>query len=91
MKFKSKPKTIEAEQWLGGDYEWLNKFCGLNWGRADAHDISYNDPEQVVVWNSLEQQWLNVPVGHWIIKGLKGELYPCEPEVFEKSYKKVED
>lgn len=27
--------------------------------------------------------------GDWIIKGVKGELYPCKPDVFEMTYKKV--
>ena len=27
--------------------------------------------------------------GDWIIKGVKGELYPCKPDVFDMTYKKV--
>lgn len=27
--------------------------------------------------------------GDWIIKGIKGELYPCKPDVFEMTYEKV--
>jgi len=29
--------------------------------------------------------------GDWIIKGIKGELYPCKPDIFEKTYEKVEE
>lgn len=29
--------------------------------------------------------------GDWIIKGVKGELYPCKPDVFQMTYEKVED
>lgn len=29
--------------------------------------------------------------GDWIIKGVNGEYYPCKPEIFEKTYEKVED
>ena len=29
--------------------------------------------------------------GDWIIKGVKGELYPCKPDVFEMTYKKVRE
>ena len=29
--------------------------------------------------------------GDWIIKGVKGELYPCKPDVFEMTYEKVID
>ncbi len=27
----------------------------------------------------------------WIIKGVSGEFYPCKPDIFEKTYEKVED
>ena len=29
--------------------------------------------------------------GDWIIKGVKGELYPCKPDVFEMTFEKVEE
>lgn len=29
--------------------------------------------------------------GDWIIRGVKGELYPCKPDVFEMTYEKVDD
>lgn len=28
--------------------------------------------------------------GDWIIKGVNGEFYPCKPDIFEKTYEKVE-
>ena len=75
--------VIEAIQWEGGDYECLNDFCGLNWSRADAKDVEGPpDKENVVVWNTKEKQWLNLPLGHWLIRGLGGELYPCAPDIF---------
>ena len=85
-RFRKKPVIVEARQWTGGDYIWLTDFCGQNWARADVHDMAYADPEQVIVFNSQEHQWLHLPVGHWLIRGVKGELYPCSPEVFEMTY-----
>ena len=29
--------------------------------------------------------------GDWIITGVKGEMYPCKPDIFEKTYEKVEE
>lgn len=86
MKFRKKPVVIQAIQWKGGDYRCLEDFCGLNWTRADAVDMHYEDEEQVVIWNQAEKQYLHVPVGHWIIRGVKGELYPCAPDIFEATY-----
>lgn len=34
--------------------------------------------------------WHEVSVGDWIIKGIKGEFYPCKPDIFEATYEKVE-
>jgi hypothetical protein len=30
-------------------------------------------------------------VGDWIIKGVKGEFYPCKPDIFEATYESVSD
>ena len=33
---------------------------------------------------------MNTSPGDWIIKGLRGEFYPCKPDIFEKSYNIIE-
>ena len=42
--------------------------------------------------------WVNIPTlegthqatyGDFIIKGVKGEFYPCKPDIFEQTYEKV--
>lgn len=91
MKFRKKPAVVSAKQWNGGDYNWLNYFCGRNWSRADAVDYNQKtDDEAVVVFNTAEQAWIHVPVGHWLIRGTEGELYPCKPDIFEATYEPVE-
>lgn len=90
MRYRKKPVIVEAQLWKGGKYDWLDKFCGKNWGRADA--VGYDQPvdeEQLVVFNTQELAWLHVPVGHWIIRGVRGELYPCSNEVFHQTYEAV--
>ena len=34
---------------------------------------------------------LRVSNGDWIIKGVKGEFYPCRPDIFEATYEAVEE
>lgn len=92
-KFRKRPVVIEATRWEGGALSVLDKFCGLNWSRADVRDVHWtpeDDKEQVVVWNAADSQWLCVPVGFWIIRGVKGELYPCEPDIFAATYEPAE-
>ncbi len=86
-RYRKRAIEVEAMHWSGGDWSVLEDFCGRNWSRADAAGVdTFEDEEQVVVWNTKERQWLQVPVGHWIIRGICGELYPCDPGVFDATY-----
>lgn len=83
-----KPVTIEAVLWTGGNIETIDAFV------ANTHEVQYNNllssRDQILkVWNGLEGQWINCPIGHYIIKGVAGEFYPCEPKVFDKTYNVV--
>lgn len=59
-------------------------------GDEDLFHYSLHSLMRLKLWNVLEEQWLNVPVGHWVVKGLKGELYPCEPGAMDMKYKIVD-
>ena len=89
-KFRKRPVEIEAFQWAG-DYDVLEHMLGLNWGRADAHEVpwEHEDGEEVVIWNSAEKVWLPVPLDHWIVRGVQGEFYPVKPDIFEATYEPV--
>lgn len=89
MRYRKRPVVVDAMLWMGGDYSELSEFCGRNWARADTQEMSYDDPEKVVVWNTASGQWLQVPVGQWIIRGTEGELYPCKASIFDENYEKL--
>lgn len=38
----------------------------------------------------IEAVQLKLSINDWIIKGVNGEFYPCKPDIFEKTYEKVE-
>jgi hypothetical protein len=90
--YRRKPALIEAARWEGGDTEWLDQWLGQNWTRADARDIvwEHGDEEQLVIWNSLEKSWNTVPVKHWILRGIAGNFYPCDPQVFSILYEETD-
>lgn len=44
------------------------------------------DGETWSIWDKLHDTHIKFEPGDWIIRGLKGELYPCKPDVFESSY-----
>ena len=93
MRFRKKPVEVEAVRWEGGSTAPLDAFLGQNWARADAKDVHWyldSDEEQLVIWNAPEHGWIPCPVGHYIIRGVAGEFYPCEPDIFDATYEAVE-
>ena len=41
------------------------------------------------IFNRLENCDVRCPKGHWIVRGVKGEFYPCEHDVFVSTYEPV--
>jgi hypothetical protein len=88
MKFRKKPVVIEAEQFFPDREPWpagvIRKYVtGSPYGRDDGMP----DGWQV---GTLEGPHIVSP-GDWIIRGVKGELYPCKPDIFEMTYDRVEE
>ena len=89
MKFRKKPIVIEASQWLKmGDHPAVEQFP---WGRAITKAEGYPDyhPLDRGIIQTLEGDHEVCP-GDWIITGVKGEHYPCKPDIFEMTYEAVE-
>jgi hypothetical protein len=89
MKFRKKPVVIEAFQLQDPDihtdaadelHEWADAYGFTNWESSTDG----------VVIQTLEGAMLASP-GDWIIKGVKGEFYPCKPDIFEATYERAED
>lgn len=59
----------------------------------DGADIRIREGDSSNVWevyDRLHNVWVPFADGDYVIKGLKGEFYPCKPEVFHESYQAVE-
>ena len=83
-KYKTKPCEIEAVQWNGTNLKEIKEFVGK--------DLSYDIADTPINMeiHTLEGNMI-ASYGDYIIKGLRGEFYPCKPDVFEKKYELVED
>ncbi|AOD23818.1 hypothetical protein IM25_21385 [Rhodococcus sp. p52] len=95
-RYRKKPVEIEARQWDGT----AERFAELQeWGGLDtfvvectATSTGGGDPrwlERLIV-PTLEGQ-MRADIGDWIIRGVKGEFYPCKPDIFEATYEPVEE
>ena len=81
MRYKTKPCEIEAVQWTGQNIKEIMQFT------TDKDNIHIKDRELLV--STLEGD-MKASVGDYIIKGLRGEYYPCKPDVFCKKYEPCE-
>jgi hypothetical protein len=86
MKFRKKPVVIEAIQWDGSAKaqiqieEWV----------GDGIQADFTKPGTPIIIPTLEGDHQG-KLGDWIIKGVKDEVYPCKPDIFEQTYEPVED
>lgn len=99
MKYRKKPVVVEAVQWFPelpskshettfGD-SWRHWDCGVyEETEGYLYDLGARFVKPVktrVVIKTLEGTHTVLP-GDWIITGVKGEKYPCKPDIFELTY-----
>lgn len=86
MKYRKKPVVIEAILW-DGDKEKVNDFMGL----TDNHKTANHGFAQEKVFIQTLEGVVTASMGDYIIKGVKGEFYPCKPDIFKETYEEVTD
>ncbi len=96
MKFRKKPVEVEAYQWFqngdhpkDGDKEFEGEVVRYfrrpdlsGERRCSECDVRFHDHG----WIDTLEDGHRVCPGDWIITGVKGERYPCKPDIFAASY-----
>lgn len=75
MRFRKKPVVVEAEQWFPD--KAVKGVC--------VHPMC-DRPAHI---HTLEGE-MQVAYGDWVITGVKGEKYPCKPDIFAATYEAAE-
>ena len=93
MKFRKKPVVIEAMQWKGvpnpigadaeSEMDYFEKFD--QWAEKNQGDVKIMYSGSQLMVPTLEGVMIASP-GDWLIKGVKGEIYPCKPDIFDATY-----
>ncbi len=79
-KFRKKPEEIEAVIFTGSNYEEIRDFIGK--------DTFYSD--LCIAIPTLEGIKV-ATIGDYIIKGARGEFYPCNQKIFDETYEEVSE
>lgn len=93
MKYRKRPIVIEAVQFT--EALAIAMFIDKLEGPFGLHASGTYHPEKREVYsacihvNTLEGK-MRADLGDWIIRGVKSELYPCKPDIFEATYEPVE-
>jgi hypothetical protein len=77
-KYRKKPVVIDAVAW-GGDLSTLHSLG--TYENVVSQELGSTDLQI----ETLEGV-MTAKVGDWIIRGIKGELYPCKPDIFDATY-----
>ena len=94
MKYRKKPVVIEAIQWSGNHNKqeienFVDKKLKYELESETAYVAGVAPPFFSLLIETLEGNMKAMPFD-WIIKGIKGEFYPCKPDIFEATYEPVD-
>lgn len=80
-KYRKKPVEVYATQF---DPNGIWPACVIPWGDDEVkpRDCSWG------YIDTLEGR-MHVQSGDWIIKGVRGEFYPCKPDIFKETYEEA--
>lgn len=88
QKYRKKPVVIEAIHFVGTYYSIneILEFVGLK-----GEIVNSKEPDHLFdfIIHTLDGDMI-AEVGDYIIKGVNGEFYPCKPDIFKKTYEKVD-
>lgn len=83
MFYRKKPVVIEAWQtYVEGEFtkpQWLKE-------AIDAGKVYWSDGEPGYWTIETLEGSMRANARDWIIRGVKGEIYPCKPDIFEATY-----
>lgn len=81
--FRKKPVVVEAIYYDGENDKEIQ-----SWSRGVVEIAGGIETHRAMRVHTLEGAiWLSV--GDWIIRGIKGEYYPCKPDIFKETYEQV--
>ena len=83
--YRKKPVVIQAVQWTG---ENLDEICAMAADQVIETSDGVGGSRKQLNIRTLEGL-MRASEGDYIIKGVKGEIYPCKPDIFKETYEAV--
>ena len=90
MRFRTKHCEIEAIQFTGFNQKEIFEFSGVDFLLEPTNEVINSELilyEKIVI-PTLEGN-MHLTIGNWLVKGLKGEFYPCRDDIFKQKYEEI--
>ena len=85
-RFRKKPVEVEDFRWTGDPDQVEDPVWICDAIRAGTVTFVSDPPCMRIA--TLEGD-MKASLGDWIIRGVNGEIYPCKPDIFAKTYEEV--
>ena len=80
--FRKKPVVVKAVRWTRNNFDDIVDLKG-----GTGMGLCVDENGHLLI-NTLEGMMAANP-GDWVIRGVKGEIYPCKPDIFAETYEEV--
>lgn len=84
--YTKKPVTVQAEKLEYENAQTIAEWCG----GVKVTEIGMDDERLVGINIPTLEGTMRASEGDYVIKGVKGEFYPCKPDIFEATYEQVQ-
>ena len=95
--YRKRPVVIQAVQWVGSNLREVTEFIDgqkvetpTEISRHKWYDYEELIRREGLIIKTLEGQHI-ATLNDFIIKGVRGEFYPCKPDIFRETYEEVND
>lgn len=85
INYRKKPVIIQAAQWDGSPAGAREIIDWTRGSETPAHMGDMDGAHQTLYISTLEGE-MQVKPYDYVIRGVKGEHYPCKPDIFESTY-----
>ena len=100
MRVRKRPIEVEARLFAGSTGDTMDVYQWVERNTQGSFDVNSDDPVPAsgvsidaatgfMVIATLEGV-MQVKLGDYVIRGVKGEFYPCKPDIFDATYELVE-
>ena len=94
VRFRKKSVVIEAWLFTGEEGAvwplWMETYRHDQGRLAIVFQRRDGDGKLIGLGIPTLEGWMSASPGDWIIRGVKGEIYPCKPDIFEATHEPAE-